>query len=258
MILTDTHTHLYLDDFNDDRHEVVKHAIDEGIQIMMLPNIDSGTIGDMNRLVSEFPENCLPMMGIHPTSIKEDYEKELSLVETELEKGNYFAVGEIGIDLYWDKTFREQQTDAFRWQLKLAKKHKLPVSIHTRDSFTEVYPIVKEELTDDLKGVFHCFLGTTDEAKKIMDIGFFMGIGGVVTFKNAGIAKVVKDIPESFLVFETDSPFLTPVPFRGRRNQSAYIKYIAEKTANIKEIPVEKLAEVTTANAAKLFRLKFD
>ncbi len=256
MILVDTHTHLYLEEYNDDRHEVVRHAIDEGVQIMMLPNIDGATIDDMKQLALEFPDHCLPMMGLHPTSVKEDYEKELALVEQQLEKDTFFAIGEIGIDLYWDKTFREQQTDAFRRQLKLAKKYKLPVSIHTRDSFDEVYPIVKEELTDDLKGVFHCFLGSLEEAKKIMDIGFYMGIGGVVTFKKAAIAEVVKDIPDKFLVFETDAPFLTPVPFRGKRNQSAYVKYIAEKTALIKGIPVEKLAEITTVNAKKLFKIK--
>ncbi len=256
MILIDTHTHLYLDDYDDDRREVVEAAIKEGVQTMMLPNIDKDTIEPMKRLAKNFPTNCFPMMGLHPTSVKEDYELELAIVEKELEKENYFAIGEIGIDLYWDKTYREQQKDAFCRQLQLAKKHKLPVSIHTRDSFQDVYPIVKEELTDNLKGIFHCFLGSLEEAKKIMDIGFLMGIGGVVTFKKAGIAEVVKDIPAEFLVFETDAPFLTPMPYRGKRNQSAYIKYIAEKTATLKAMPIEELAAVTTENANRLFNLK--
>jgi len=254
MKFIDTHTHLYLDEFNNDRNEVVEAAIKEGVQTMLLPNIDSETIEEMNNLSKAFPANCFPMMGLHPTSVKENYE--LEIVKQELENGNYKAVGEIGIDLYWDKTFREQQIDAFRTQLKLAKKYKLPVSIHTRDSFQDAYPIVKEELTDDLKGVFHCFLGTLEEAKKIMDIGFLMGIGGVVTFKKALIAEVVKDIPAESLVFETDAPFLTPVPYRGKRNQSAYIKYIAEKTALIKGIPIEDIAAITTDNAVNLFNLK--
>ena len=256
MTLIDTHTHLYLDDYDDDRPEVVKAAIKEGVQTMMLPNIDKATIEPMKKLAKDFPANCFPMMGLHPTSVKEDYESELAIVKEELEKESYFAVGEIGIDLYWDKTYREQQKDAFRRQLQLAKKFKLPVSIHTRDSFEDVYPIVKEELTDDLKGIFHCFLGNMEDAKKIMDIGFLMGIGGVVTFKKAAIAEVVKDIPAKYLVFETDAPFLTPTPYRGKRNQSAYIKYIAEKTATLKAMPIEELATVTTENANQLFNLK--
>lgn len=256
MILTDTHTHLYLDDYNDDRGKVVNKAVSEGVEIMMLPNIDSKTVTDMNSLSAAFPDYCFSMMGLHPTSVKDDYEHELALVEKELAGGIYYGVGEIGIDLYWDKTFREQQIDAFKRQLKLAKQYKLPVSIHTRESFDDAWPLVKNELTDDLKGVFHCFLGTADQAKKIMDLGFLMGIGGVVTFKKAAIADVVKDIPAEFLVFETDSPFLTPVPFRGKRNQSAYIKYIAEKTAEIKGMPVEELAAITTGNARTLFKLK--
>ena len=256
MKLIDTHTHLYLEEFKDDRREVVEAAINASIDTMLLPNIDGGTVDEMNSLASAFPENCFPMMGLHPTSVKDEYEKDLAMVEHLLNKGAYIAVGEIGIDLYWDKTYREQQIDAFRIQLKLAKKHKLPVSIHTRNSFEVIYPIVKEELNDDLKGVFHCFLGSEEEAKKIMDLGFLMGVGGVITFQKATIGDVVKNIPNNYLVFETDAPFLTPVPFRGKRNQSAYIKYIAEKTANIKGVTFEEIATVTTENAKKLFNIK--
>ena len=258
MKLVDTHTHLYLEEFDDDRDNVVRAAIDAGVTTMLLPNIDSSTIEVMETLSGKFPENCFAMMGLHPTSVKENYESELECVEQNLASNQYVAVGEIGIDLYWDKTYRDQQKDAFRRQLKIAKKHKLPVSIHTRDSFQEVYPIVKEELTDDLKGVFHCFLGTAEEAKKIMDLGFLMGIGGVITFKNSNIGDIVKDIPNNFLVFETDAPYLTPAPFRGKRNQSAYIPHILEKTASLKNIASEELAAITTENAVKLFQLKMN
>lgn len=255
MKLVDTHTHPYLEEFEADKNEVVEAAIKAGVIAMMLPNIDSSTIDDMQKLAGSFPKNCFPMMGLHPTSVKEDYEKELQQVENELASNNYVAIGEIGIDLYWDKTYCEQQKDAFRRQLKLAKQYRLPVSIHTRDSFHETYPIVKEELTDNLKGVFHCFLGTTQEAKNIMDLGFMMGVGGVITFKNSKIGEVIKNIPNQYLVFETDSPYLTPVPFRGKRNQSSYLRYILEKTAQLKNISAEELAEQTTANAIKLFEV---
>lgn len=253
MILVDTHTHLYLEQFNEDRNKVVESAIDEGVKFMMLPAIDSETLDSMNNLHTIFPQNCLPMIGLHPTSVKDNYEDELSLVEKELQTGNYIAVGEIGIDLYWDKTHTEQQKDAFRRQLKLAKKYKLPVSIHTRDSFDLIYEIVKEESTEDLRGIFHCFTGTVDQAKQIMDVGFYMGIGGIVTFKNAGLAEVVKEIPDEFLVLETDAPFLTPAPFRGKRNESAYLKFIAEKLAEIKSKSIESIAETTTHNAFSVF-----
>ncbi|RLD88154.1 MAG: hydrolase TatD [Bacteroidetes bacterium] len=258
MKLVDTHTHLYLEEFNTDRDEVIKTALDAGVTAMLLPNIDSSTIKAMEALSGQFPENCFAMMGLHPTSVKENYESELATVEQKLSSTQYIAVGEIGIDLYWDKTYHDQQLDAFRSQLKMAKKYKLPVSIHTRDSFHEVYPIVKEELTDDLKGVFHCFLGTDEEAKKIMNLGFLMGVGGVITFKNSNIGDVIKTIPNKYLVFETDAPYLTPAPFRGKRNQSAYIPYILEKTASLKNISPETLAAITTENAVNLFQIKMN
>jgi TatD DNase family protein len=179
MILVDTHTHLYLEQFDEDRAEVVESAINEGVKWMLLPAIDSTSLEDMKKLHRQFPDNCLPMMGLHPTSVKDNYEEELELVAEELQSGSYIAVGEIGIDLYWDKTHAEQQKDAFRRQLRLAKKYDLPVSIHIRDSFELAYPIVKEELTDELRGIFHCFTGTRTEAKQIMDVGFMMGIGGI-------------------------------------------------------------------------------
>lgn len=230
----------------------------KGVKYMLLPNIDSASLSSMKKLHEDFPVNCLPMMGLHPTSVKEDYEKELELVEKEHAENKYWAVGEIGMDLYWDKTFREQQQDAFRRQLKLAKKLKLPVSIHTRDAFEEIFTIVKAELTNDLKGIFHCFTGSAAEAKKIMSTGFKMGIGGVLTFKNSKLGDVVKEIPMDHFVLETDSPFLTPMPFRGKRNQSSYTTFIAEKLAEIKGISEEEVAERTTLNALEIFDLNIN
>ncbi len=256
MILTDTHTHLYLDDFEKDREQIINNALENGVERMLLPNIDSTTLYDMKALATAFPEYCFPMMGLYPTSVKEDYEKELALVEQELATGNYCGVGEIGIDLYWDSSFEEAQKKAFRKQLQLAKKYRLAVSIHTRNAFDLTCQIVKEELTDDLKGVFHCFTGTTDDAKQIMDIGFKMGIGGIVTFKNSGLAEVVARLPLEALVLETDAPYLTPVPFRGKRNQSAYLLYVAKKIAVVKNIPVDMVAEITSRTAENLFLKK--
>ena len=258
MILVDTHAHLYLEQFDNDRNQVVEHAIAEGVKYMLLPNIDSASLESLKQLSASFPENCLPMMGLHPTSVDENYEKELALVVKEHEQNNYLAVGEIGMDLYWDKSFREQQEDALRRQLRLAKKLKLPVSLHTRDAFTEIYEIVKDELTDDLKGVFHCFTGNLEEAQKLLETGFKLGIGGVVTFKNSTLSDVIKDIEMKHLVLETDAPFLTPVPFRGKRNQSAYLVYIAQKIAESKGLHIEEVAEHTTQNSIDIFNLKSD
>ncbi len=255
MILADTHTHLYLEDYNDDRDQVISRALEQDVRYMILPNIDSSSIEAMNRLAGQYPDHCFPLMGLHPTSVKENYEQELALVEKELAEKKYYGVGEIGIDLYWDKTYKEQQTDAFRRQLRLAKKYRIPVSIHTRDSFEEAFTVVKAELTDDLRGVFHCFSGTLKEAQKIMDIGFYMGIGGVITFKNSDLGEIVKDIPLEHLVLETDAPFLTPVPYRGKRNQSAYIPFIAKKVAEVKDTSLDTVAKKTPHNALELFNL---
>ena len=255
MILVDTHTHLYLEEFKEDRDEVIKAAINEDVTYMLLPRIDSESHEAQMELSNRFPENCLPMMGLHPTSVNNNFEQELNVVKEGLKEGSYIGIGEIGIDLYWDDTFKEQQEYVFRHQLQMAKEYKLPVSIHTRDSFDVVYRIVREEHTEDLKGVFHCFTGTPEEARMIMDLGFSMGIGGILTFKNAGLAEVVREIPLEYLVLETDSPFLTPVPYRGKRNQSKYVVFIAKKLAEIKEISIEQVAETTTANAAELFKL---
>ncbi len=255
MKLIDTHTHIYLDNFDADRAEVVQNAIKSGVNTLLLPAIDSTTFSSMKNLSKAFPNNCLPMIGLHPTSVNDDYISELNFVKAELAVSNYIAIGEIGIDLYWEKTHIDEQKDAFRQQLQLAKKYKLPVAIHTRDSFNEIYPILKEELTEDLRGVFHCFTGTAEEAKKIIDLGFMMGIGGIITFKNSGLDKVVETINLKNLILETDSPFLTPEPYRGKRNESAYITYIAAKLAEVKNTHIESIAEITTANAEDLFNL---
>jgi len=255
MNLIDTHTHIYLDNFDEDRDNVIQNAIDNEVSTMLLPAIDKSTFNAMKQLSNNYPKNCFSMIGLHPTSVKNDYENEMKFVENELKNGGYIAIGEIGIDLYWDKSYFEEQKDAFRRQLQLAKLYNLPVAIHTRDSFNEIYPILEEESGSNLKGVFHCFTGTADDSKKIIDLGFLMGIGGIITFKNSGLDKVVENIPMEYLILETDSPFLTPTPFRGKRNQSAYLTYIAKKLAEVKNISLEEVADITTKNAVELFKL---
>lgn len=253
MILTDTHTHLYLEQFDEDRNQVVERAIKDGVKYMLLPNIDSQTIQPMLDLCGAFPKNVFPMMGLHPTDVKENFRKELDLVRAELEKGGYYAIGETGIDLYWDKTFLKEQQTALREQVQMAKDYGLPIVLHVRESFDEVFEIIGEMNDEKLSGVFHCFTGTLEQAKTIMGWDFKMGIGGVLTYKNSGLDNVVKDIPLDHLVLETDSPFLTPKPFRGKRNESAYVKYVAEKLAEVKNTSVEEVAEITTRNAVELF-----
>ena len=255
MKFIDSHTHLYLQHFDEDRFAVIQRAIDQGVSTMLLPAIDMSTFDAMTALAVAFPKHCFPMMGLHPTSVNELVENELTFVESELSTGKYIAVGEIGIDLYWNSTFADQQKDAFRRQLRLAKKYQLPVVIHMRDSFSEVYQVVKEEVTEDLHGVFHCFTGNEEEGRKIIDLGFYLGIGGVITFKNSGLENVVANLPMEYLILETDSPYLTPVPFRGKRNESSYVPYIAQKVAEVTNKSLEKIAEITTQNAMQLFKL---
>ncbi|MCF8297745.1 MAG: TatD family hydrolase [Saprospiraceae bacterium] len=255
MILADTHTHLYLDAFDKDRKIVVEKAIKTGIELMFLPNIDSSTINPMHDLCKLFPKNCFPMMGLHPGSVKENYAEELQIAEKWLKKEKYYAIGEIGIDLYWDKTFVNEQEIVFREQLDWAKKFKLPVVIHCRDSFDEIITVLNDIDCSQLNGVFHCFTGSLEQAEIVMDFGFMLGIGGVVSFKNSGLDIVVKRVPLEKILLETDSPYLTPTPFRGKRNESSYIQLIAEKIAEIKKLPIENIAEVTTKNAIEFFGL---
>ncbi|MFA8449907.1 MAG: TatD family hydrolase [Bacteroidales bacterium] len=256
-MLIDTHTHLYLEEYKEDRKEVIKNAIDKHVKYMLLPSIDSDTIEAQLLLCKEFPKNCFPMAGLHPTSVKENYKEELKRVEQELEKKDiYIGIGEIGIDLYWDKTYAKEQKIALRHQLELAVHYDLPVAIHSRESFPEIFNVIDEFNNPKLKGIFHCFSGDENDAKRIIDWGFKMGIGGVLTFKKSNLPEIVKNIDLKHLVLETDSPFLTPMPFRGKRNQSAYVTYIAQKMAEIKECSLEEVAKVTSNNALELFQIE--
>lgn len=254
MILTDTHTHLYSEQFNDDIDTVIKNSIDKGITRLFLPNIDSSSIDGMMKLGTDYPDNCFPMMGLHPTSVGENYKEELALIEDWMNKQKFCAFGEIGIDLYWDKTFFKEQQEAFRFQIELAKKYELPFVIHCRDAFDEIFEILDELNDAKMRGIFHCFTGTVEQANHIINYGDFkIGIGGVVTFKNSGLDKVVEQIDLKHLVLETDSPYLAPAPFRGKRNESTYLYTIAEKVADIYNISIEEVAEITTANSKEVF-----
>lgn len=253
MRLIDTHAHLYLSEFDADRADVIASAVAKGIDTILLPNIDSGSVLPLLELCTAYPAHCKPMMGLHPTSVNSDADKELQAVKDELAKGIYVAVGEIGIDLYWSVDFQEQQIRVFREQLRLAQSFGLPVAIHTREAFPLILDVVEQEMAGGLRGVFHCFSGTADDATRIMELGFMMGIGGVITYKKSSLPEVVAGIPMEFLVLETDAPFLPPVPFRGKRNQSDYLLYIAQKLAEVKHLQLEEVAEKTTANALRLF-----
>ncbi len=256
MKFVDTHTHLFLEHFNDDIDDVIKRAIEKGADKFFLPNIDSTSINDVLALTKKYPENCFPIVGLHPTSVKENFEKELELVEQLLEKEKFYGIGETGIDLYWDKNFIKEQEEAFSFQIGLAKKNKLPIIIHVRDSFDEVFKVVDKHNTDNLTGIFHCFSGDYKQAQKIMDYGGFkLGIGGVVTFKNSKLAETVSKISLENLVLETDSPYLAPTPFRGKRNESSYLKYIDEKIADLHQVTLEEVAKTTTQNAFDIFNI---
>jgi len=253
MVLTDTHTHLYLDDYKDDIQMVVNNALQNSVEYFLLPNIDGSTINKMNALCKLYPERMFPMIGLHPTSVKPDYMQELLNIRHELLTNKYYGIGEIGIDLHWDKSFRKEQEFVFRYQLELAKEFKLPIAVHTRSSFDEAIDIVKEVKDDSLKGVFHCFGGSYQQAIDIIDMGFKLGIGGVVTFKNSGLDKVIDHIGLEHIILESDAPYLTPSPYRGLRNESAYLILIAQKIADMKEVTLEEVADITTKNARELF-----
>lgn len=254
MIWTDTHAHLYSPEFDTDRSEMVTRAIRQGVNRLLMPNIDEDSIPGMLSLEAEFPEECLPMMGLHPCYVKENVEAQLTIVQDWLTKRKFWAVGEIGLDFYWDETFREQQYIAFRRQIQLAMEHQLPIAIHSREATRACIDVVKELHNGSLTGVFHCFSGTKEEAQEIIDMGFYLGIGGVVTFKKAGLDILLADIDLQHVVLETDAPYLAPVPYRGKRNESAYIPLIAQKLADIKNLKIEEVAAITTGNAQKLFK----
>lgn len=254
-MLIDTHSHIYSTDFIQDLDEVVQRAYSNDVRKIVLPNIDSSSVKNLLNLVDTYPHICIPLMGLHPTSVTHDYKEELQLVEYWLEKRKFYGIGEIGIDLYWTKTFLEEQTDAFRYQLKLAQQYKLPVVIHVRDSFDEVYEVLKEVNDENLTGVFHSFTGTIEQANQVIDMGFKIGVGGIVTFKKSGVDQVIKQIDPSHLILETDAPYLTPTPFRGKRNESSYLVYVAQKIADLHQVTVGEIATITTENARKLFAI---
>jgi len=252
---TDSHTHLYLDAFNDDRNSMIQRVIEAGVTRMFLPNIDSNTVEAMFRLADQFPSHCFPMMALHPTSVKEDYRDQLAIIEQHLGDERVIAIGESGIDLYWDTTFIKQQEEVFRAQINWAKERKLPLVIHARNSFQEIFSIMDDEGGDGLKGVFHSFTGTREELKKALSFNFMIGINGIVTFKNSGLGEVVQEIPLERLLLETDSPFLSPVPYRGRRNESSYLVEIAARVSEIYNLTKEEIGQVTAKNAQRLFQL---
>lgn len=255
--MIDTHTHLYLDQFDDDRTEVVEKAIQNGIDKLLLPNIDLESITGMNALVKQYPNNCFAMMGLHPCSVNADYKSVLTQMKTVLDtNSNYIAIGEIGMDLYWDKTYINEQADALKIQIEWAKEMKLPIVIHVRDAFDEIFEVIDALNDDDLTGVFHCFTGNLDQANHILNYGGFkLGLGGVLTFKNSGLDKIVSQIDMQHLVLETDSPYLAPTPHRGKRNESSYVNLVAQKLADIKNLSIQKIDEITTQNANAVFNL---
>jgi TatD DNase family protein len=257
MELIDTHTHLFLSQFNDDIDNVIQNAISNGVTKMLLPNIDSETTKQMLKLSERYPENCFPMIGLHPCSVSvENAKQEIMHVEKMLKKNKFLAIGEIGLDLYWDKSTLDIQKQVFELQINLAKKYNLPIVIHVRDSFKEAIEIVEKLNDDNLSGVFHCFTGNLEEAQRVINLqDFYLGIGGVVTFKNGGLDKIINQISLDNILLETDSPYLTPTPFRGKRNESKYILNIAQKLSEIYNIDIEKVAKKTTNNAYKLFNI---
>lgn len=255
MQFIDTHTHLFLPEFDLDRNQVIENAKNSGVKKLLLPNVDSSTIDSLKAMVNLFPDYCIPMAGLHPTSVNKEYKKELKIVEKFLAENKVCAIGEIGIDLYWDRTFYKEQEYVFRYQIDLAKSHNLPIVIHARDSFDEIFSIMEDVYDENLNGVFHAFTGSSDQAKRIVDWGFKIGLGGILTFKNSGLDKVVHNIDINHIVLETDSPYLAPVPKRGKRNESAYIIHIAQKLAEIKNISINEVASVTTKHAEQLFKI---
>ena len=253
MVLTDTHTHLYYETIAEKRAALMERCISNNIKRLFLPNVDTASAPLLFDLVHAYPDQCFAMLGLHPCSVKENWEQELSDIKAAHQQNKIVAIGEIGIDLYWDKTFLTEQIIAFRQQINWAKSLKLPIVIHCRDAFNEVYEVLQQEEDDDLRGIFHCFTGTLEQAKKVTALGFYLGIGGVVTYKNAGLDKIIPEIDLKHIVLETDSPYLTPVPFRGKPNESSYLIYIAQKVAELHQTDINTVARITTENSKLLF-----
>jgi len=255
MQLIDTHCHIYVDAFDNDRPQMIERARDNGVSRMLMPAIDSTEHDAMLQLEQQYPGQCIAMMGLHPCSVKENVEKELTIVRNYFEQRSFLAVGEIGLDFYWDVSFKEQQYTSFHMQIDLALHYDIPIVIHSRESTDECIRVVKEHQKGNLKGVFHCFSGSAEQARQITDLGLYLGIGGVLTFKKSGLDAVMKETGINQVVLETDAPYLAPVPFRGKRNECSYIKYVAQKLADIKQISLEDAAAITTKNAEDLFGL---
>ena len=253
MTITDTHAHLYSEQFQEDRAEMIQRAINSGVSRFFIPAIDSTYLPAMLDLEKSFPNNTFLMMGLHPTHVKENVEEELVFVKKWLDKRNFYAVGEIGIDLYWDKSFLKQQQVAFKTQIKWAKEKKLPIVIHCRDSFDEIFEILEEEKDDSLFGIFHCFTGNLEQANKAISYNMKLGIGGVVTFKNGKIDQFLNQIPIKHIVLETDAPYLAPTPFRGKRNESSYITKVLDKLVDIYNLSPQEIAKITTQNSKDIF-----
>ena len=252
-MITDTHTHLYSDQFDDDRKAMMQRALDAGVSRFFIPAIDSSYTERMLDLEKNYPNDVFLMMGLHPTSVKENYKEELALVKEWIDKRNFFAIGEIGIDLYWDKTFLHQQQEAFRTQIKWAKEKKQPIVIHCRDAFDEIFEVLETEKGDDLHGIFHCFTGTLEQAHKAISYNMKLGIGGVATFKNGKIDQFLNEIDIKHIVLETDAPYLAPTPYRGKRNESSYITQVVDKLVDIYKLTFEEIAEITTQNSKDVF-----
>jgi len=253
MILTDTHTHLYYETDSTKRAQLIQRCAENNIGRLFLPNVEASSVPLVFSLVNTFPDICYPMLGLHPCSVKADWENELSIIQKASAQNKIVAIGEIGIDLYWDKTTLPEQIQAFKTQIAWAKALKLPIVIHCRDAFNEVFEVLHEEQGEDLRGIFHCFTGTLEQAQQVINLGFYLGIGGVVTYKNAGLDKVVSQIDLNRIVLETDSPYLTPVPYRGKPNESSYLIYIAQKVADLHQIDIETVAAITTKNSEHIF-----
>ena len=252
-MIIDTHSHIYSPDFDDDRDEIIQRAKNNNIKKIFLPNIDSSSIEMLYNTEKLYPGMCIAMMGLHPCSVKENYLTELNIVESELSKRSFSAIGEIGLDYYWDKTFINEQKEAFIRQMNLAKNFDIPIVIHSRDSTEDVISLVRQEKSPKLRGIFHCFGGSVEEAQQITDLGFLLGIGGVLTYKKSGLDQTLKHIDLRHIVLETDAPYLTPVPFRGKRNEPSYITFVAEKLAEAKGMSLEEVCRITTENAENLF-----
>jgi len=252
-MITDTHTHLYSEQFNDDRNAMIQRAKDAGVSRFFIPAIDSTYTESMFTLEKENPNDVFLMMGLHPTSVKENYLEELAHVKEWIDKRNFYAIGEIGIDLYWDKSYLPQQQEAFRTQIKWAKEKKLPIVIHCRDAFDEIFEVLESEKSDDLRGIFHCFTGSLTQAKQAISYNMKLGIGGVATFKNGKIDKFLNEIDIKHIVLETDSPYLAPTPFRGKRNESSYITKVIDKLVDIYKLSFDEIAEITTQNSKDVF-----